>query len=71
MSLGDHFAQAQIVLANLAHAGAGDSNIPDERDRAHELLGANRLLRQTATRLGDTADAALLGELERGAGRRE
>jgi hypothetical protein len=28
-------------------------------------LGANRLLRQTAARLGDYADAALLDELER------
>jgi hypothetical protein len=65
MSLGDHLAQAQIVLASVANAAAGDSDQPDERDRAHELLGANRLLRQTAARLGDTADAALLEELER------
>jgi hypothetical protein len=65
MSLGDHLAQSQIVLANVANASAGDADLLDERDRAHELLGANRLLRQTAARLGDTADAALLEELER------
>lgn len=40
-------------------------DLGDERDRARELVGENRLLRQTATRTGDLSDAALLDELER------
>lgn len=65
MSLSDHLEQSQIVLANVANADSGRTDGGSERDRAHELLGANRLLRQTAVRLGDAADAALLDDLER------
>jgi hypothetical protein len=65
LSLSDHLEQSQIVLSNVANAGPGSPDLTYERDRAHELLGANRLLRQTARRLGDFADAALLDELER------
>jgi hypothetical protein len=65
LSLSDHLEQSQIVLANVANSEPGSQDLPSERDRAHELLGANRLLRQTAVRLGDKTDAALLEELER------
>jgi hypothetical protein len=65
ISLSDHLEESQIVLANIANASPGAADLADERDRAHELLGANRLLRQTAARLGDFTDAALLDELER------
>jgi hypothetical protein len=65
MSLSDHLERSQIVLANVANARPDAADLGDERDRAHELLGANRLLRQTAERLGDMADASLLEELER------
>jgi len=65
MSLSEHLEQSQIVLSNVANAGPGSPDLRYERDRAHELIGANRLLRQTATRLGDFTDAALLDELER------
>lgn len=65
ISLSDHLEQSQIVLANVANASPGSAGLSDERDRAHELLGANRLLRQAALRLNDFADAALLDELER------
>lgn len=65
MSVSDHLEQSQIVLENVANAGEDSSDLGNERDRAHELLGANRLLRQTAARLGDNTDAALLDELER------
>lgn len=64
ISLSDHLEQSQIVLANVANAAPGTTDLADERDRAHELLGANRLLRQAAARSGDFADAALLDELE-------
>jgi hypothetical protein len=65
ISLSDYLEQSQIVLANVENAAPGTSDLAGERDRAHELLGANRLLRQAADRLGDYADAALLDELER------
>lgn len=65
ISLSDHLEQSQIVLANVANASPGAADLNEERDRAHELLGANRLLRQAAVRLNDLADAALLDELER------
>jgi hypothetical protein len=65
LSLSDHLERAQIVLAEIENATPGRDEFSSERDRAHELLGANRLLRQTATRLGDLTDAALLDELER------
>jgi hypothetical protein len=65
LSLSDHLEQSQIVLANVVNASPGTQDFSNERDRAHELLGANRLLRQTAVRLGDSADAALLDEVER------
>jgi hypothetical protein len=65
LSLSDHLERSQIVLAEIENATPGKDEFSSERDRAHELLGANRLLRQTATRLGDLTDAALLDELER------
>jgi hypothetical protein len=65
LSLSDHLERAQIVLTEIENASPGSDEFSSERDRAHELLGANRLLRQTAARLGDLTDAALLDELER------
>ena len=64
-SLSDHLERSQIVLSEIANAGPGSPGFASERDRAHELIGANRLLRQTAIHLGDRKDAALLDELER------
>jgi hypothetical protein len=66
ISLSDHLERSQVVLANVENASAGSADLGYERDRAHELLGANRLLRETAVRLGDYTDAALLDDLERG-----
>jgi hypothetical protein len=66
MALNEHLERSQIVLANVAHASSTEEeSLTAERDRAHELLGANRLLRQTALQLGDAKDAALLDDLER------
>jgi hypothetical protein len=64
LSLSEHLERSQIVLAELANGTAGSSDLLEERDRARELVGANRLLRQTAERLGDTKDAAVLEDLE-------
>lgn len=64
LSLSEHLERSQIVLTELANASPGSSDLLEERDRARELIGANRLLRQTAARLGDRQDAAVLEELE-------
>jgi hypothetical protein len=64
LSLSEHLERSQIVLTELANASPGSSDLLEERDRARELVGANRLLRQTAARLGDRQDAAVLEDLE-------
>lgn len=60
LSLSEHLERSQIVLAQVANTG----DLAEERDRARELIGANRLLRQTAERLGDRQDATVLENLE-------
>jgi len=66
IDLGDHLERSQMVLVELV--SAGDENpvdISGERARAEQLVGANRLYRQTAVATGDTGIADLLDELER------
>jgi hypothetical protein len=66
MALGDHLDRSQIVLAELVNAPQGKTaDISSERQLADDLLGENRLLRQTSLRRGDTGNAAVLDELER------
>jgi anti-sigma factor RsiW len=66
VDLGDHLDRSQMVLVELVSAeGAGTLDISAERDRAVQLVAANRLYRQTAAATGDRAVAALLDELER------
>jgi hypothetical protein len=60
LSMSEHLERSQIVLAEVENAG----DLTEERERARELVGANRLLRQTAERLGDRKDAAVLEDLE-------
>jgi hypothetical protein len=63
--IGDHLDRSQVLLAELVNASPGNLDLGNERVRARDLLGENRLLRQTAARIGDVSDAALLDELER------
>ncbi len=60
LSMSEHLERSQIVLAEVENTG----DLTEERDRARELVGANRLLRETAERLGDHKDAAVLEDLE-------
>jgi hypothetical protein len=60
LSMSEHLERSQIVLAEVENTG----DLTEERERARELVGANRLLRQTAERLGDHKDAAVLEDLE-------
>lgn len=66
VAVGDHLEQSQMVLIELENAkGAGPINISAERERAENLVAANRLYRQTAARAGEAGVADVLDELER------
>jgi hypothetical protein len=68
VAVGDHLERSQMVLVELANAGApaaGRLDISYEQQTAEDLLESNRLYRQTAATNGDAATAALLEELER------
>jgi hypothetical protein len=68
VAVGDHLERSQMVLVELANAGApaaGRLDISYEQQTAEDLLESNRLYRQTAATNGDVATAALLEELER------
>jgi len=67
IAVGDHLDRSQMVLAEIANAnpGGGLVDISEERQLAHDLLGENRLYRQTATRTGDAGVASVLDDLER------
>ena len=68
VAVGDHLERSEMVLVELANAGApaaGRLDISYEQHTAEDLLESNRLYRQTAATNGDVATAALLEELER------
>jgi hypothetical protein len=68
VAMGDHLERSQMVLAELANAGApgkGRLDISYEQSAAHDLVESNRLYRMTAASAGDTATASVLEELER------
>ena len=64
--LTEHLDRSQMMLVELVSAGGDEAvDISAERDRAEQLVAANRLYRQTATATGDRAMVDLLDELER------
>ncbi len=66
VDLGEHLDRSQMMLVDLVSASdSGTVDITAERDRAEQLVAANRLYRQTAAATGDRAVAAVLDELER------
>lgn len=65
MAMSDHLERSQILLVELAHAPAGEGALKTERTLARDLVGENRLLRETAQSAGDMSRAALLDDLER------
>lgn len=68
VAVGDHLERAQIVLAEIANAGApgkGNLDISYERQTAEDLVESNRLYRQTANVRGDRATESLLDDVER------
>ena len=60
----DHLERAQMVLLDVLHADAGDPDLASERERAADLVAANRLIRQSRGGSRDST-ADVLDELER------
>ena len=63
--VGEHFDQSERVLVELTNLTPdGNTDISAERERAEELISANRLYRRTALDRGEEDVATLLDELE-------
>jgi hypothetical protein len=65
VNLGDHLDRSQMVLVEMVSADGNSVDMSAERDRAEQLVAANRLYRQTAVNTGEPRIAELLDELER------
>ena len=66
VALGDHLERSQAILIELANAPEdGELDVSTEQARAADLVAANRLYRQSASREGDRAVSAVLEQLER------
>ena len=61
----EHLDRSQMMLVDLVSADPGDIDMTAERERAEELVAANRLYRQTAADTGEARITELLDELER------
>lgn len=70
VAVGDHLDRSQMLLLELENAeapkgaAAGMVDISAQQQRAGDLVAANRLYRQSATRSGDTNLSAVLDDLE-------
>ena len=65
VAVGDHLERSQMVLAELVNTQPhGVADIRPEQQIASDLVGENRLYRQTAVSSGETAVASLLEDLE-------
>jgi hypothetical protein len=64
IDLGDHLDRSQMVLLELVNGEADNAIFTGERNRAEQLLAANRLYRQTASTSGDEGIAQVLDDLE-------
>ena len=62
--LGDHLDRSERLLVELNHANDADAVMPVKAE-AQDLLSANRLYRESATRAGDPQLTAALDRLER------
>jgi len=66
VAVGDFLERSQMVLIELNNASpAAKLDISAEQERAADLVGENRLYRQTAARTGNAAMAGVLDDLER------
>jgi hypothetical protein len=65
VAVGDHLDRSQMVLVELLNADPSAPMLPVERERAADLVSANRLIRQSASQAGEAGVADVLDELER------
>jgi hypothetical protein len=65
VAVGDHLDRSQVVLVELLNAGPADADLSADRERAADLVAANRLLRQSAEFAGEAAVSDVLDDLER------
>ena len=66
LAVGEHLDRSQGVLLELLNTPSdGTVNIAAEQQRAEDLVAANRIYRQTATRAGEPGIANVLDDLER------
>jgi anti-sigma factor RsiW len=66
VAVGDHLERSQMVLIELMNASEDSgATLASERERAGELVAANRLLRQSAALAGDQTLDDVLDDLER------
>ena len=67
VAVGDHLERSEMLLVELVNAGTDGQpvDISAQQQYAEELVGANRLYRQTVVRAGEPGMASLLDELER------
>lgn len=66
VAMGDHLDRSQMVIVELLNADDADpGSLSAERERAADLVAANRLIRQSAEQAGESALADVLDDLER------
>jgi hypothetical protein len=65
LDLSEHLDRSQRVLVELVSADGSGASSPGERERAEQLVAANRLYRATAISAGDAPIVDLLDQLER------
>ena len=63
--VGEHLDRSQMMLVDLVSGDPAEIDMATERQRAEELVAANRLYRQTAKATGEARITELLDELER------
>jgi hypothetical protein len=63
--VGEHLDRSLMMLVDLVSADPEEIDMRYERERAEELVAANRLYRQTAAATGEARIRELLDELER------
>jgi anti-sigma factor RsiW len=66
VAVGEHLERSQMILVELSNMPSnGKVDISSEQRMATELVGANRLYRQTALNAGEFGVASVLDQLER------
>jgi len=66
VAVGDHLERSQMILVELSNMPSnGKVDISSEQRMASELVGENRLYRQTALNAGEVGVASVLDQLER------